>query len=592
MILFKPPKQETIAKKNLFKKILLLFFSSLFFIYSFVIIYFSQLFSHQLFLEFFKYIQFLLLVFLVVVVFNHRKILSSLFLSILFFFHFAVFCFFVFTTSRLDYQFFLKYAKNYKVFQEELSLLLLVGVIISLLNTLPFKWVKVERGRAVLISLLLLLVAGSFMLPVKMNDSSLYFIKTIFADNKVIDHYQENIYKQFIRRSGQNRDKILRQAQNIKLQEKPDYLDNVIFLQLESLNSLLVKPGITPNFIQAGQKGVYFPNFYSNDVQTITGQESILCGTPPSFYLTLRQGGRDKKVSCLPRIFEHMGYETFFYKTYGLKFTNTGQFMENIGFQHVHAEDIMKENDPEYTWGYREDVFYQRALNHFQDKKGEQNLLYLEVGPTNHWPFKKPADVDMELPYENADTLKKRLANTSHIQDHYLGTALERIKEIFPEKNYTLIILSDHSWPLGIHEDNVFNQAGAYEENYLTPLVIQPGGEYAGRKIETRHSQMDILPTFLDLFNLPYDKNPFARSLLPEIKRESSSKKHNILLIQPFSEKQLGLVKGDQKLQYNSRTNQYLIYDLKNSPREKAEKSQKAKELFWQRLNSFKIWPQ
>ena len=36
--------------------------------------------------------------------------------------------------------------------------------------------------------------------------------------------------------------------------------------------------------------------------------------------------------------------------------------MNNIYFDEVHADDIMSEDDPRYLWGYREDVFYKKAL--------------------------------------------------------------------------------------------------------------------------------------------------------------------------------------------------------------------------------------
>ena len=89
---------------------------------------------------------------------------------------------------------------------------------------------------------------------------------------------------------------VLAQAKTLKEKELPSHLKNIVFVQLESVNSFLVNEQITPRFLEIARKGIFFPKFYANSVQTILGQENLLCGLPTSFDSTLVKRGIDKKV--------------------------------------------------------------------------------------------------------------------------------------------------------------------------------------------------------------------------------------------------------------------------------------------------------
>src|SRR3989339_664363 len=176
---------------------------------------------------------------------------------------------------------------------------------------------------------------------------------------------------------------------------------------------------------------------FGKSVQTILGQENILCSLPTSFYLNLSDNRDVSNILCLPEFFSNLDYKTFFMKSFDLNFAQTGKLMNDLKFNEVHATDIMKEGDKTYKWGYRDDIFWERAFDYLQENKKEKyNFAYIEVGPTNHWPFSTPEELRDLAPYKNPKNHQERFINTTFLQDMFLQIALDRIDKMFPEKNY------------------------------------------------------------------------------------------------------------------------------------------------------------
>jgi glycerophosphoryl diester phosphodiesterase len=233
----------------------------------------------------------------------------------------------------------------------------------------------------------------------------------------------------------------------------------------------------------------------------------------------------------------------------------------------------MEENDPKYNWGYREDVFYKRAFEYIQENRSDKrNFIYLEVGPTNHWPHAIPSDFEGSVPFPEPKNFKERLSNTMYIQDHHLKTAWDELNKMFPDGNYTLFILSDHGWPIGMHKGNIFNERGGFEENFLTSMALVVGNhkELKEKKVEEKYSLMDIMPTLAELLDISLPKSDYYRSFAHVFSNEQKheQKKNRTILIQPFSSKFLNIIEGDMKYQYNSKNDQLLAYNLSDDPEE------------------------
>ena len=549
-----------------------LFLFTFCYVSNFFVLIILSLYSSQPAIELFKFIQ--IIAFIIVCLFFLKKInklIAFIFSNIIYFFYLILITFLILTQTKLSFSFL---SRNIQVINSILfyyTWLIILLLIISIINSKAFYNFQKKINKQKIYLILCLIIVIPWWLPSKYNNELFYFINNIYKKDNIINYYEENTRQQLIQTLIQNKANIITQAQNIDTKNLPSYLDNIIILQLESLNSFLINEQNTPNWLAIAKQGILFPKFYSNSVETIFGQEALLCSLPVSFYSNLSTSKEDKKIICLPEIFKHLKYKTFFFKTYNLNFAKTGLFMKNLQFDEVHADDIMKEKDPKYLWGYREDIFFERMFDFFKkNKQPNKNFLFIEIGPTNHWPFLTPSNLKNKVPYKLPKKHQEKLINTTFLQDKYLKIALTKINDVFPNKNYTLFILSDHGWPAEIHKNNVFNKKNSFEENFLSSMIVIFGNHHQTKNkiINTKYSQMDLIPSIMDLFKIDYPANNFSSSFVSEI-NDKTINNSTMILIQPFSDKYLNLIKENLKHQYNATSQKILLYNLTKDPLEK-----------------------
>lgn len=399
------------------------------------------------------------------------------------------------------------------------------------------------------------------------------FTKSIIWQDEVIKYYQQK-RDIWINQSIANRQKIDQQINSIDKASLPSYLDNIIILHLESVNKHLVSRQYTPNFLDISSQGVFFPNFYGNSVQTILAQENILCSLPSSFYFNLVQIGKSYEVLCLPEILKKIGYRSFFYQSDNkLDFASTDDFMADLLFDYIYAgDDFMPPASPLYKWGYREDVYYHEVFKYLQQRKQEKlNFFYIAVSSTNHTPFDIPPEYQNIVPHKNPKTFEQRISNTMFLQDKHLLAAWQEIDKMFPQKNYTLIILGDHGYPAGIHSAHIFNAAGSSQENFFAPMVIILGQqkEYQNKIVQTKFSQMDILPSILGLFKLELPAAQFSQNFFTQEEGIKTRKDTKTILIQPYSNQYINIIDNNLKYKYDSKNKLFILYDLLQDPDEK-----------------------
>jgi arylsulfatase A-like enzyme len=365
-------------------------------------------------------------------------------------------------------------------------------------------------------------------------------------------------------------------------QADPSILGDVIFvIKQESLNALLAGPKITPHLMRVARDGVIFPKIYANSIQSLRGYECVLCGVPPSIAGALVDdyaASELKDLHCLPRIFKSLGYHSLYFFG-GSRNPRIVHFAETIGFEKVLADDIMKEEDTKFDWGYREDVFFTRVFEYLQQHHANEKLfIFIDTGATNHDPF-EVLDKSLldKIPFPKHENFTQHLSNTTFVQDSYFGHFYGLFKKYYAERG-SVIAVSDHSWPMEAHKYNIYNERGAYEENFLIPLVfIPPSASKAlfatGTTIPYRFSQMDIQPTILDLIGMKQKYSlgeSFAPWLLNDPGRERSAPLRTEISIQPYGGGFISAVRYPEKYLFDVLGRNVKIYDLQRDPQEHA----------------------
>lgn len=357
---------------------------------------------------------------------------------------------------------------------------------------------------------------------------------------------------------------------------------NLFLVHLESLSGELVSSNITPQLVRiANREGILLPRVQASSVLTIRAQETLLCSIPPALRENVASSPRLMQgLMCLPNILRGLGYRTLFFQTFpDVRFANRHKFLPAIGFEEVLGHEIMKPHDQRSRWGYREDVFYQRVLEYLRNFKGQRILAYLEASMSNHYDFSvgqtlpPHSELRARLPFPQPTNFRERLANTTFIQDHFFGQMFEAwVREGYANDS-VMVIFGDHSWPIGMHSGNVFNENFAYQENFVSSLAFvlppQMRGQYPpGQVIGDLYGHIDLMPTVLEILGVQgvgFAGKSFAEALRgkPEAVRDRC-----IVSVQPFAGGYIALVRFPHKYIFELRRNLVTLYDLRWDPNE------------------------
>ncbi len=351
--------------------------------------------------------------------------------------------------------------------------------------------------------------------------------------------------------------------------------ESIFMLQLESTNALIIFDNLTienitydkdyaPVLRNISRSGIFFPYHYGNSIQTNRAQVNILCGINGNIRKPFSFRPDEINTSCLPELLKDSGYKTIMFRADDLKFANTGKFMRDIGFEEVHYDDIMGDAVSE-KWGYDDCIFYKKAFEYLKENYPEKEKLfvYFEVS-SHHIPWKPRQGHENVHVYADAENFQKKYLNSLLEQDYCIGEFMKDFEEY--ENNRThLMILSDHSWPLGMH-GNTFNQDFAYNENFLTPFLYIPPNEEkdefrTGKTGNEIHAHTDIIPTVFGLLNHKNYPNSFVYELKKGVPKEDYEDCQ--LLVQPYCGGKIAIVDGDYKYVYDFHDRDIEYYNLK-----------------------------
>jgi arylsulfatase A-like enzyme len=105
--------------------------------------------------------------------------------------------------------------------------------------------------------------------------------------------------------------------------------------------------------------------------------------------------------------------------------------------------------------------------------------------------------------------------------DQSVGKILDKLKELGLDENTIVVFTSDHGDMMGAH--NMVEKQVMFEEAIRVPLLLKvPFLKGQQKKITQRVSQVDLVPTLLDLMGADVAGHLQGKSLLPLIKGEET----------------------------------------------------------------------
>jgi len=357
--------------------------------------------------------------------------------------------------------------------------------------------------------------------------------------------------------------------------------DAVFFIKQESLNGFLVGPQITPQLLRASKDGILFNRMYANSIQSLRGYECVLCGIPPSITNDIADDYPPavlSELNCLPKIFKSLGYHPLYFFG-GSRNARILRFAESIGFERVLADDIVHPDDVKFDWGYREDIYFARVHEYLRKNfAGKKIFVFVDTGATNHTPFHVLDDAMKDrVPFPNAEKFEEHFSNATFVQDAYFGQFYDAFRKEYGDRG-SLAAVSDHAWPIRMHKDNIYNERGAYEENFLIPLLFVPPqsrkDQFAvGTAYDHRFSQMDIVPTVLEMIGMERQNllgESFAPWLLRFPGRVPQPPQKTKISVQPYGGGFISAVRYPEKYLFDVLGRNVKVYDLQKDPGEQS----------------------
>lgn len=384
----------------------------------------------------------------------------------------------------------------------------------------------------------------------------------------------------------------------------------------------------SPNIDKLSKEGTSFINSYCALPRTNPSMVSIFTGLYPYNHgVRLVYGNpANSSITTLAEILQNHGY-----KTASMSGGAAYHPLVDKGFQEVNL----------LTWKIRNKI--QRILNRFLNqknaplqygkiaaqwiKKNSSKQFFLCFHPIYlHWPYQIPYPFDnlydtdycgnhdfntlYNRKYSRGDIIfgnvKLSDEEINHAVAHYdgginyidkqIGEILNALHDGGIEEETLVILTSDHGENFGEH--NFFFQHGAslYETSLKVPLIFKnPKRIPVNKQISGRVRNMDIMPTVLDILNIPLIDEIDGKSLLPliESKKEElgeiifaeSIEEHfhgnKRVFMRGIKGKWRMLIEGKWKIIFipHPQNDIFELYNITNDPDEKNNLIDKEKEI-------------
>jgi arylsulfatase A-like enzyme len=153
--------------------------------------------------------------------------------------------------------------------------------------------------------------------------------------------------------------------------------------------------------------------------------------------------------------------------------------------------------------------------------------------------------------------------------DMLVGRLLDKLQDLKLESDTVVIYTADHGDTMGQHR--IFTKGFAlYEPAMRVPLIIRAPSDFPrGARIDAAVSGIDLLPTMLDLMNLPAERDLHGQSLVPLWRGTTRSVRQQVFAGQGFEgfDRLVMMRTPEWKLtRYDEGGGE--LYDMRNDPHE------------------------
>lgn len=288
---------------------------------------------------------------------------------------------------------------------------------------------------------------------------------------------------------------------------------NLIFILAEGFNSIAVDEELTPTLYKLTNSGFVFNNFYSPVYLSTTGGEfQATTGLIPSqSILSLWKSNSPKISYALGNSFAKAGYTANAYHNWSYTYYSREKTMKTLGFDSYMGIGNGLEKLMDSQWLPR-DVDMMNVTTDFYTDEDKFVTFYITV--SGHAPYNltggnstalRYKELVEDLPYSNS--IKAYLASQIEL-DRALETLIKNLGEANVLDDTVIAVVGDH-YPYTLDMKDI-NSISSYKRDEVVEVnrsnfIVWNNQMENAIEIDKLGSQIDVLPTLLNLFDIEYD---------------------------------------------------------------------------------------
>lgn len=291
---------------------------------------------------------------------------------------------------------------------------------------------------------------------------------------------------------------------------------NVVLVSVESLSASYVgaygnTENLTPNMDKLAKEGLMFDKIFATGTRTVRGLDALTIAIPPIPGQAIVRRPNNEHLATIGEMLEAQGFNTYFiYGGYGY-FDNMNAYYRGNNYKVVDRTDFDKKTiQHENVWGVDDESLFDNAILQLDTTSKIGKPFFAQIMTTsNHRPFTYPAN-KIDLPQGNR-------AGAVKYTDYAIGQLIAKAKTKPWFKDTLFVIVADHC-------SSVAGKTKLPVAKYHIPLVfyapdILPAGHYTRMA-----SQIDIVPTLLDVLGKKGDEHFFGQSLFEDQSEQITSR--------------------------------------------------------------------
>ena len=318
--------------------------------------------------------------------------------------------------------------------------------------------------------------------------------------------------------SDENLQQIYKYINSMEPSNKNEYTGyfkdkNLIFILAEGFNTIAVSPELTPTLYKLTNSGFVFNNFYSPVFLSTTGGEfQAATGLiPTQAILKLWKNQMPNIKYALGNSFSQVGYTANAYHDWTYDYYSRDKTMKTLGFNSYMAIGNGLEKLMDSNWLPR-DVDMINVTTDFYTSADKFVTYYVTV--SGHAPYNfgtgnstatRYKELVQDLPYDTA--VKAYLASQIEL-DRAVEILIKKLEEKGILDDTVIALIGDH-YPYTLNMDEI-NSVSTYTRDEIVEVnksnfILWNSQMEEPIQIDKVGSQIDVLPTLLNLFGIEYD---------------------------------------------------------------------------------------